>query len=107
LPDPQLPHVPPYGPIGTSVLHEDELVRIWETVLEPGQELPMHQHLLPYVVVCIEASHNTQTALDGTVRELHEQPGGVVVRGPAIHKLENVGTTRYRNRLIELKSEVG
>jgi quercetin dioxygenase-like cupin family protein len=106
LPDAQLPRVPPHGPIGTSILHEDERVRIWETLLEPGQELPMHEHLLPYVVVCIEGADNTQTALDGTVRELHERPGHVVVRDPAVHKLENVGTTRYRNRLIELKSEV-
>jgi quercetin dioxygenase-like cupin family protein len=100
----ELPRSEPYGPIGTSVLHEDERVRIWETLVEPGGEQPMHEHTLPYVVVCIEAARNRITSLAGESRETDEQPGDVVVRGPAIHKLENIGETTYRNRLIEVKS---
>ena len=100
----ELPRSGPYGPIGTSVLHEDEQVRIWETLVEPGDEQSLHEHTLPYVVVCIEGGRNRITALGGEVRETDERPGDVVVRGPAIHKLENIGETRYRNRLIEIKA---
>ncbi|MHB1536117.1 MAG: cupin domain-containing protein [Acidimicrobiales bacterium] len=103
--DIELPRTPPYGPVGTSLIYEDAKVRIWETLVDPGDAQPMHHHVYPYVVVCIEPGDHRITSLDGEVRHTHELPGDVVVREPAIHKLENVGATRSRNRLIELKTE--
>ena len=93
-----------YGPIGTEVLYEDERVRIWEVSLAPGEEQSLHRHLHPYVVICIEPGHNRITTPEGESRDTHEQPGDFVVLGPAVHRLENVGDTHYRNRLIELKA---
>lgn len=93
----------PYGPIGTRILYDDERVRIWEVDVAPGDKQPLHYHTVPYVVICLEPGRNRITAEDGTVRETDEQRGDVVVLGPAIHQLENIGTTHYRNRLIELK----
>jgi beta-alanine degradation protein BauB len=98
-----LPHEPPYGPIGTRIIYEDERLRVWEVEVAPGERQPLHEHTVPYIVICIEGGRNRITSLDGTVRETDEQPGDVVVLGPAIHELENIGTTLYQNRLIELK----
>lgn len=93
-----------WGPIGTSVLFENDHVRVWEVLLEPGERQPMHRHPLPYVVIPIEGGRGKITSLDGTVRFTDEKPGDVVFQAPGqIHELENVGTGRYRNRLVEVK----
>ncbi|MDQ3375489.1 MAG: cupin [Actinomycetota bacterium] len=93
-----------YGPVGTSVVFENDLVRVWEVLLEPGEKQEMHQHVLPYVVVAIEPGNNRITSLDGEMRDTVEVPGHIVYQDPGqIHELHNVGTTRYRNRLVEIK----
>ena len=94
----------PVGPDGTTQLHEDDLVRVWEVVHEPGERLALHSHEPPYVVVCIEAGEHRVIDADGQVTESGDRPGDVAVRSPGVHELVNVGRTRYRNRLIELKT---
>ena len=42
-----------YGPVGSRILFENDLVRVWEISLEPGDHLPLHSHALPYLVVTI------------------------------------------------------
>lgn len=102
--DSSLPHVEGYGPIGSRIVYENDLVRVWEVLLEPGEEQGMHQHTLPYVVVAIEHAMNQITSIDGTVRLTEEAPGHIVFQEPGqIHNLKNIGTTRYRNRLVEVK----
>lgn len=93
-----------YGPIGTRLLFENEYTRVWEVVLEPGERQPLHRHELPYLVIPIEGGQGKITAVDGQVRLTDEHPGDVVFQ-PAgqVHELQNVGTTRYRNRLVEFK----
>lgn len=93
-----------YGPVGTSVVFENDLVRVWEVVLEPGEKQELHRHTLPYVVVAVEPGNNRITNVDGETRDTVEVPGHVVYQDPGqIHELHNVGTTRYRNRLVEIK----
>ena len=89
---------------GTAPLFENEWVRVWEIVLEPGERLDFHQHALPYCFVVIEPSQMRGTNLAGQVVESDQKPGDVVFREPGeIHDLVNVGTTRYVNRVIEWK----
>ncbi|HEX6477759.1 MAG TPA: hypothetical protein VF043_02860 [Ktedonobacteraceae bacterium] len=45
-----------YGPVGSRILFENDLVRVWEISLEPGEHLLQHYHALPYLVVTIEAA---------------------------------------------------
>jgi quercetin dioxygenase-like cupin family protein len=93
------------GDVGTSVVFENEQVRVWEVVLEPGQTQPWHLHHHPYLIVAIEGAENRMEFLDGgDPREMHETPGRIVFREAGRpHMLINQGTTRYVNRLIELK----
>jgi beta-alanine degradation protein BauB len=94
----------PLGPIGQRVVFENERVRVWEVVLEPGEQQPLHRHDNAYLVIAVEGSRNVIESVDGGRREVVEEPGGVVYREAGeVHTLTNAGTTRYVNRLVELK----
>ncbi len=93
-----------YGPVGTSVVFENDLVRVWEVLLEPGEKQELHQHELPYLIIAIEPGNNRITNVEGETRDTDERSGNVVYQDSGqIHELHNIGTTRYRNRLIEIK----
>lgn len=95
------------GPIGMSVLFENEQVRVWEVLLEPGGRQDWHRHTLPYLVITLEGSRNRLTREDGSVREFEEPTGQVVYRDAGKpHMLENLGNTRYCNRLVEFKGDL-
>jgi 3-(3-hydroxy-phenyl)propionate hydroxylase len=93
------------GEIGTSVVFENEHLRVWEVRLEPGESQSWHKHRHPYLIVGVEGADNRMDFLDGTEpRHMQETPGRVVFRDAGkVHMLTNEGTTRYVNRLVELK----
>lgn len=96
---------PNYGPVGQKVLFENERIRVWEIVLEPGQRHPTHHHLLPYLVLAVEGDQNKMEWEDGRITTSYEPPGFFIYRDPGgIHDLTNVGKTRYWSRLIEFKT---
>jgi len=92
------------GPIGDSILFENEFVRVWSISLDPGGTQPWHQHLLPYLIVPLTPGKNEMDFADGRTRRTDEAPGGVIWReaGPP-HQLRNVSDWQYRNVLIEVK----
>jgi quercetin dioxygenase-like cupin family protein len=91
--------------VGQRVLYDDPVVRVWEVSLEPGETHPWHLHHNPYVVLSIEGSQGRMDWLDGSEpRFISEHRGGWVCRPVSpVHRLTNIGTSRYRNRLVELK----
>ncbi|GAB3436868.1 hypothetical protein GCM10027517_07570 [Phycicoccus ginsengisoli] len=93
------------GPVGQTVVFENDHVRVWDITLDPGANQPWHHHENPYLVIAIEAADNRIDALaGGDPRLVREEAGGVVYRDPGeIHMLTNHGTTRYTSRLVELK----
>jgi quercetin dioxygenase-like cupin family protein len=92
------------GEVGQKIIFENETIRVWEIVLEPGERQPAHRHDHPYVVITIEGSSNVIETASGERREVEEATGGVVFRAPGeVHTLTNVGDRRYVNRLVELK----
>src|SRR5215471_18253308 len=93
-----------YSPVGSRILFENDLVRVWEISLEPGEHLPLHYHALPYLVVTIEAAHVRVVEHDGQAYDPADAPGDVTFREAGqIHELQNISTSRYVNRLIEIK----
>jgi quercetin dioxygenase-like cupin family protein len=93
-----------YGPVGNRILFENDLVRIWEISLEPGEHLPQHYHALPYLVVTIEAAPVRVLEHDGQAYEPTDASGDVTFREAGqIHELQNISPSRYVNRLIEIK----
>jgi quercetin dioxygenase-like cupin family protein len=91
--------------IGQTMLLENDRVRIWEVALGPGESQPWHLHHNPYLVVNIEASPGRMDWLGGAPpRYVQEHVGGVIFRPTSpVHMLTNIGTTHYRNRLVELR----
>ena len=96
--------------VGSTILFEDDTVRVWDATVEPGETLPIHQHDLDYVTVALTRSDVEVHEADGTVRRGHRVPGDVQVTRVGSgqrHMLKNIGTATHRNRIIELKSPPG
>jgi beta-alanine degradation protein BauB len=93
------------GQVGTQFLFENEQVRVWHLVLEPRESSSWHLHTLDYLYVVIESGRVRAEYQDGTFQEQQDEPGQVVMckAGP-IHRLVNLGDSRYVNVVIELKS---
>jgi beta-alanine degradation protein BauB len=94
------------NPIGTDLIFEDDRVRIWEIVLDPGQEAAVHTHHLDYTTVVVEGGVVERLNADGTTDRREVQPGDIQrwYQSTARHGLRNVGTTRFRNVIVEVKS---
>ncbi len=96
------------GPIGDRVLFEDQHIRIWEMVLEPGESSPRHHHENDYIVVIVEGDHVTVEPL-GAAESGSEPKSARVSPGHSVflHKGDtevaiNSGAVRYRDIQIEL-----
>ena len=94
----------PLGAIATKVLFENERVKIWTLIVEPGEKSDWHLHQLDYIVVNLEADKVTRELEDGTL-ELSSPPlGQATFHGEhTVHRVVNNSSGRYRNILIELK----
>ena len=104
------PANPEIGPIGDRVLYEDEHVRIWEMILEPGQRSPLHHHENDYVVVVVEGDRVTVEPAETSEERSGDGYGSVAVtpgqsvflRKGATEVAANSGVRRYRDIQIEL-----
>lgn len=92
--------------VGQRVVFDNEHVRVWDLVLEPGQRQDWHEHDHPFLVVGLESADNRVDFLDGREPLLvHEPAGGVVYReAGGVHMVTNRGTTRYHSLIVELKT---
>ena len=107
--------------VGTKKVFEDGLISVWHMDLEPGEEVGQHTHKRDYVVrivagatlevfgpegeslgtVDFEAGGAVSFRIDGD-QITADRPGYPVV--PATHNARNVGTTTFREVLIEFKT---
>ncbi|MEX2482047.1 MAG: hypothetical protein WD928_14415 [Gammaproteobacteria bacterium] len=106
--------------VGTTKVFENDKIIVWEFVLDPGAETPLHTHEHDYVFYVLDGAPlqvtgaqgqdlGTLEATSGSVFAL-EMDGTDLVsvdgrghRVPATHKARNVGNTRYREILVESK----
>ena len=94
----------PYGSPANRLLFENEHTRVWEMLLQPDQSFFMHSHEYPYLSLIMEAAILVLVEEDGAERRLALEAGAVVWGDvPDVHAVKNVGTTTFRNRLVELK----
>jgi len=99
-----------FGPIATTLLMENERVRIWEMLLEPGEEGDVHRHDLDYVLVQIEGDRMAVVPESDSAGEYNQYeeadviPGQIFfIRKGGIERARNIGKQRYREILVELK----
>jgi hypothetical protein len=94
--------------IATNLLFENERVRIWEMLLEPGQRIPFHHHRTAYFWVCQEGGRGIQRFPDGTMLHVEFEPNDFDfldeerLETDAIHDFENSGDRRCRFMTVEL-----
>ncbi|MFY9588575.1 MAG: hypothetical protein WAT66_14110 [Actinomycetota bacterium] len=93
--------------VGTTLLFENERVRVWEIRLAPGERAPFHWHTTPYFFVCVEAGRARTRFPNGFYIDDDNEVGDTVFLdtepGEAhVHDLENVGSTTLRFTTVEL-----
>jgi hypothetical protein len=94
------------GEVGQKILFENELVRVWEIRLEPGQTHDFHIHDHPYLVVSLGGGENEIETIFGKKISTQEPLGSFVFINEMreVHRLTNKSDVAYFSRLIEIKS---
>ncbi len=96
------------GGVGTKLLLEDDDIKVWEMILEPGQASDLHEHLYDYILVI----HSGDMVAGVPPKSTGQDPfvaripgGGNTVRIPkgGVEWAVNVGEQTYSETLIELK----
>ena len=103
-PSPSLPVPDRLGDVATKVLFENDRVRVWEMVLEPGQSSDWHRHDHPYLLCIVEGDTVDALGDDGRQFTLEAKPGTVFYVPPGDPEIAtNRSSTPFREVLIELK----
>jgi quercetin dioxygenase-like cupin family protein len=94
----------PLGDVANKLLFENELVRVWEMNLAPGERSDRHRHEFPYLLCVLEGSRvDAEVEGRGSV-EIPVQPGSVFFVPPgATETALNNSQDHFREILIELK----
>jgi quercetin dioxygenase-like cupin family protein len=94
----------PLGDIASVVLFENDKVKIWNLIVEPGQSSAWHLHTRDYVTVVVEGGGLTVEFEDGTTERGSPQVGTWRFHDEhKVHRVINNTNKRYKNVLIELK----
>jgi len=98
----------PIGNVGSRLLLEDDRVRIWELVLEPGEASDLHRHDHDYYLAISEGDYVAgvtppDSPVDCFVGKVPEAGNTVAVPKGGVEWAYNVGEKTYREILIELK----
>ena len=104
----------PSNNVGTSLLADNDQVRVWELRLEPGETSELHRHRHDYVMVQIEGDRiaaRFEPESEGSFAG-HEVLEGEVSPGLAIYAEKggietavNTGDETFREIVVEVKSE--
>ncbi len=95
---------PALGDVATRVIFENERVKVWEMLLDPGEASDPHRHGLDYMFCVIEGESVDADFANGKSVKLPVEPGSFlfVPRGNTETAVNRSGI-RYREILIELK----
>ena len=98
----------PMGNVGTALLFEDDRVRIWEMILEPGEASDLHHHEHDYYLAIssgdlVAGMPPKDSPMDFFVGKIPPQGNTVGVPKGRTEWALNVGEKTYREILIELK----
>jgi hypothetical protein len=95
-------------PIATTLLLENDAVRIWDLTLQPGERIAFHKHSYPFLFACVAGGRQLARRADCRTI-LSEVPVGWAYwsdlpNGPEIHSIENVGESLIRYTTVEVKA---
>jgi len=66
--------------VGHRIVLENDLVRIWEVTLAPGETHEFHIHYHPYIVISLGGGENEVETIFGNTFATHE-PAGATAGG--------------------------
>ena len=93
--------------VGNKLLFENDRVRVWDLRLEPGESTGLHRHATDYLYVVIGGGTLQGVDADGNEKPVQKMADGEVhfrkIDGEDIHEAINIGETRWRNIVVELK----
>jgi hypothetical protein len=94
------------GKVGQKILFENDQVRVWEILLEPGETIDFHIHYHPYLVISLGGGENEIETIFGKKISTEEPIGSFVFINEMreVHRLTNKSKVAYFSRLIEIKS---
>lgn len=102
------------APGNHTLLFENDAVRVLDTLVRPGQVVPLHSHQWPSANYLLSWSDFIRRDASGAIlldsRNLSQQPqSGAALWGSALapHTLENVGRSDLRVITVELKHPGG
>ena len=90
------------APDNTTLILENEFVRVLESRTNPGEKEPMHAHPA-YLVYNLTDYTIRFTGPDGISTTVDAKKGQAAYFGALSHAVENVGTTESRALVIEFK----
>lgn len=99
------------GSIATKILYEDERVRVWDQLIEPGGTTGPHHHELPYALVTVDGTSLDVLPVAGHPMihgdellsvDLEDQTASIL-DGGSVEEAVNTGDRPYRAILVEFK----
>lgn len=91
--------------VGTKVIFEDDEVKVWNLIIDPGEASGMHTHHHNYFYYVVEGTKLEIHREDGTVDTVTMETGDVVSgKEGSTHDARNIGDARFRNVLVEVKA---
>lgn len=100
----------PSQEVGTRVLFENDVIRVWDFTLDPGEVSQLHRHVHDYFFVYLTDDNDLEVRVPGKPASPVSTPNGYVAYvgvGPGIdpnltHSLANVGDRPHRQIVVEL-----
>jgi len=94
------------GNVATRLLFENERVKVWEMLLEPGESSDLHRHGLDYLLYILEGTSIDADRPDGSSASYPVHPGQLVwVPRGGTERAVNRSGVRFRELLVELKDQ--
>lgn len=98
----------PIGDVGSQLLFEDDRVKIWQLILEPGEASDLHRHDHDYYLAISEGDYVAGVIPEGKgqsfVGKVPEIGNTVSIPKGGVEWAYNVGEKTYREILVELKN---
>lgn len=90
--------------ISSTLLFENEHVRVDRVTIPPGNKSPMHAHANPSLEIFLTEDHVREILSDGTVHVWRSKPNEVAWTGANTHRVENLMKTPVELISIEFKA---
>ena len=100
------------GDLGTSVVYEDDRLRVWRLKLAPGEESAIHRHELDHLLIQVQGDRIAVVPEPDTEGPYRDELAADVVPGAVVHvtrggieRARNVGEMTYLEIIVELKED--